>query len=48
MNLSLEQCLLLGHITSVQYIETGVTPTSDAIQDFYGEIAKERNDYEKE
>jgi len=48
MNLSLEQCLLLGHITSVQYIETGVTPTLDAIQDFYGEIAKERNDYEKE
>lgn len=42
MNLSLEQCLLLGHITSVLYIETGKTPTLDAVQDFYGEIVKQK------
>ena len=42
MNLSLEQCLLLGHITSVQYIETGVTPTLEAIQDFYETTVKQK------
>ena len=32
MNLSLEQSLVLAHITSVLYIETGESPTKEAIQ----------------
>lgn len=42
MNLSLEQSLLLGHIASVLYIETGITPTLDVVQDFYEKIIKQR------
>ena len=42
MNLSLEQSLLLGHITSVLYIESGETPTKEAVQNFYEETAKQK------
>mgnify|MGYP004648989587 CR=1 FL=1 len=48
MNLSLEQCLVLGHITSVLYIELGKTPTLEAIQNFYNRMANKGNYYEKQ
>ena len=35
MHLSLEQCLRLGHITSVLYIESGQTPVLESIERFY-------------
>lgn len=38
MHLSLEQCLVLGHITSVLYIETGKTPNLTAIRSLYENI----------
>ena len=38
MHLSLEQCLTLGHITSVLYIETGETPSLSAVRSFYQKI----------
>ncbi|MGX8716920.1 MAG: PfkB family carbohydrate kinase [bacterium] len=38
MHLSLEQCLTLGHITSVLYIETGRTPSLAEVRSFYQKV----------
>ena len=38
MHLSLEQCLILGHITSVLYIETGQTPSLPAVRSLYQKV----------
>lgn len=38
MHLSLEQCLTLGHITSVLYIETGKTPSLATVRSFYQKV----------
>ena len=38
MHLSLEQCLTLGHITSVLYIETGQTPDLATVRSFYQKV----------
>lgn len=38
MHLSLEQCLTLGHITSVLYIETGKTPDLATVRSFYQKV----------
>ena len=38
MHLSLEQCLTLGHITSVLYIETGRTPSLAEVRSFYQKL----------
>jgi len=40
MHLPLEQCLRLGHITSVLYIESGQTPALESIKMFYLETIK--------
>ena len=43
MNLSLAQCLRLGHITSVLYIESGQSPTLESVEHFYlNNIKQER------
>ena len=38
MNLSLEQCLQLGHITAVLYIEKGYTPSKKQIQELRSKL----------
>ncbi len=38
MHLSLEQCLTLGHITSVLYIQTGRTPDLATVRSFYQKV----------
>ena len=40
MHLSLAQCLQLGHITSVLYIEKGHTPSKEQVYAFWNEIYK--------
>lgn len=40
MHLSLAQCLQLGHITSVLYIENGSTPSREQVCNFFNEVSK--------